>query len=105
MDADSRRSKRFQVPERSGDTETFFLCAFAPEFLTRGGFVYPNPAKPGNDGVSADARGARTGWKSCPIRGDHAAGASRSLDFATDGCLNVGWDLRRRSEEHTSELQ
>src|SRR4029077_8412521 len=95
MDAGGWRGKRFQIPKRSGDTETFFLCAFAPEFLTRGGFVYPNPAKPGNDGDGAGARSACARWQSCPLRGDHAAGTGRSFDFATNGCRNVGWDLRR----------
>src|SRR5713226_3074471 len=95
MDAGGRRGERFQVPECSGGAEAFFLCATAPEFCTRGGLAYANPAEPGDDGDGAGARGARTGRKSCPLRGDHPAGTSGSLDLAAAGGGNFGWDPGR----------
>src|ERR1700674_386775 len=94
MDAGSRCSKRFQVPERSGDAEALFLCAFAPEFLTRGGFVYPNTPEPGDDGHGADARGARAGRQSCPLRSDLAAGTVGSFDVAAVGGRNFSQRFR-----------
>src|SRR5258707_9122483 len=93
MDASGRCGERLQVPERPGGTETLFLCAAASEFLARGGFVYPNPAEPGDDGDGTGARGACARRESGPLRGDHAAGTSRSLDIAAAGSGNSGRDL------------
>jgi len=74
-------------------TETLFLCAAASEFLARGGFVYPNPAEPGDDGDGTGARGARARRESGPLRGDHSAGTGGSLDIAAAGGGNFGRDL------------
>src|SRR5712692_1809164 len=94
MDASGWYGKRFQVRERSGGTETLFLCAPAPEFFTRGGLVYPNPAEPGNHGDVAGARGARTGRESCPVRSDRSAGTGGSLHIAAAGGGNISWGFR-----------
>src|SRR5258708_40075802 len=91
MDASGRCGERFQVPERPGGTETLFLCAAASEFLARGGFVYPNPAEPGDDGDGTCARGAWARREAGPLRGGHSAGTSRSLGITAAG----GGDLRR----------
>src|SRR6266568_6145928 len=95
MDAGGGCGKRFQVPERSGDTETLFLCVSAPEFLNWGGLAYPNTAEPGDDRHGAGARGARAGRESCPLRGDYATGTVGSLDIAANGGRNTGRRLRR----------
>src|SRR6266403_3753487 len=93
MDAGSRCGKGFQIRERSGNTQTFFLCAATPEFLCWGGLVYSDAAARGNDGGGAGPPGARTGRESCPLRGDHPAGTARSLDIASAGGGNFSWDL------------
>src|SRR5712692_9962708 len=95
MDAGGGCGKRFQVPERSGDTETLFLCASAPEFHSRGGLVYPNAAEPGDHGDDAGARSARAGPGPGALRGDHAAGAGGPLDIAAVGGRNSGWRFSR----------
>src|SRR6202158_1617734 len=93
MDARGRCGERFQIPERPGGPETLFLCAAASEFLARGGFVYPTPAELGDDGDGTGARGAFARRESGPLRGDHAAGTSRSLDIAAAGGGDSGRDL------------
>src|SRR5260370_986251 len=93
MDAGGRCSERFQVSEYSRGTESVFLCATTPEFLSPGGLEYPNPVDPGDNGGSAGPRGARSRRQSCAVRGDHSAGTGRSLDIAAAGGGNFGRDL------------
>src|SRR6267143_1405203 len=94
MDAGSWCGKGFQIPERSGSTEPFFLCASAPEFLGWGGLVYSDATVRGNDGGGAGPRGARAGRESCAVRDDYAAGTIGSLDIAAASGGNFSWDLR-----------
>src|SRR6266850_1256652 len=93
MDAGSRCGKGFQIRERSGNTQTFFLCAATPEFLCWGGLVYSDAPERPNDGGGAGPPGARTGRESCAVRNDHSAGTARSLDIAAAGGGNFSWDL------------
>src|SRR5260370_39913511 len=93
MDAGGRCSERFQVSEYSRGTESVFLCATTPEFLSPGGLEYPNPAEPGDIGGSAGPRGARARRQSCALRGGHSAGTARSLAIAAAGGRNFGRDL------------
>src|SRR5882762_4616656 len=94
MDAGSWCGKGFQIPERSGSTEPFFLCASAPEFLGWGGLVYSDATDRGNDGGGAGPRGTRTGRESCAVRDDYPAGAGGSFDIAAAGGRDFSWDLR-----------
>src|SRR6267143_3871496 len=94
MDAGSWCGKGFQIPERSGSTEPFFLCASAPEFLGWGGLVYSDATDRGNDGGGAGPRGARAGRESCAVRDDYAAGTIGSLDIAAASGGNFSSDLR-----------
>src|SRR6266850_3225772 len=93
MDAGSRCCKGFQIRERSGNTQAFFLCAATPEFLCWGGLVYSDAAARGNDGRGAGPRGARTRRESRAVRDDHPAGTAQSLDIAAAGGGNFSWDL------------
>src|ERR1700675_610630 len=95
MDASGRCSERLQVPERSRDTATVFLCAAAAEFLRGGGLVYSNAAEPGDDGHGLGPRSTRVGWQSCSLRDDHAAGAGGSLDVAAHGGRDSSWRFGR----------
>src|SRR2546427_332395 len=83
MDAGGRWGERFQVPERSGNTETFFLCASPPEFLSWGGPVYTNAATAGGDRPGAGGREGRAGIDSSTrhpfVQGEPARPASLRL--------------------------
>src|SRR5216684_3882722 len=94
MDAGSWCRKGFQIPERSGNTPTFFLCASAPEFLGWGRLVYSDATELENDGGGAGPRGARTRRESCAVRDDYPAGAGGPLDIAAAGGRDFSWDLR-----------
>src|SRR6266850_5718451 len=94
MDAGSRCGQGFQIRECSGRTETFFLCASAPEFFGWGGLVYSDASDRENDGGGAGPRRARTRRESCAVRDDYPGGTARSLDIAAAGGGNFSWDLR-----------
>src|SRR6266852_4003504 len=93
MDAGSRCGKGFQIRERSGNTQTFFLCGSAPDFLGWRGLVYSDAPERPNDGGGAGPPGARTRRESCAVRDDHPAGTGGSLDIAAAGGGNFSWDL------------
>src|SRR6266849_2780751 len=115
MDAGDRCSKRFQVRERSGDTETLFLCASAPKFHGWGGLVYPNATQPGDHGggansswdprwIGAATRHHRTLWRDvvCSVAeyprvgAAHGAWCGRIQSIAAGDVAWPGIDGRRR---------